>query len=186
MSEQLINSSKNLSLRAFMKKAGVIALLSFFIFTENIFAQQKYGHINSNDILEVMPEYKQLNNTLDNKKREYSVQLQGMYKDYEQKTKEVNDYGAAMMEAVREERLKEIEMLQQGITKFQENADAEMQRLQVKLMKPLNDKYLKIVKSVAQENGYAYVFDLASGAVVYHLESKGDVTELVKKKMGIN
>ncbi|MES2619639.1 MAG: OmpH family outer membrane protein [Bacteroidota bacterium] len=169
-----------------MKKAGLLILLSFFLFTENIFAQQKYGHINSNDILEVMPEYKQLNATLDSKKKQYSVQLQSMYKDYEQKTKEVNDYGAAMMEAVREERLKEIEGLQNGITTFQENADAEMQKMQVKLMKPLNDKYLKIVKAVAQENGLAYVFDLASGAVVYHPESKGDVTELVKRKMGIN
>ena len=169
-----------------MKKAGVVILLSFFIFTGNIFAQQKYGHINSNDILEIMPEYKQLNATLDTRKKQYSVQLQGMYKDYEQKTKEVTDYGAAMMEAVREERLKEIETLQQQITAFQENADAEMQQLQTKLMKPLNDKYLKIVKAVAQENGYAYVFDLASGSVVYHPENKGDVTELVKKKMGIN
>lgn len=186
MSEQLINWAKNLSLRAFMKKAGVIALLSFFIFTGSIFAQQKYGHINSNDILEVMPEYKQLNATVDNKRNQLTVQLQTMYKDYEQKMKEVNEYGAAMMEAVREERLKEIEDLKQRITAFQENAETDIQKLQSKLMKPLNDKYLKIVQAVAKENGYAYVFDLASGSVVYHPENNGDVTELVKKKMGIN
>ena len=90
------------------------------------------------------------------------------------------------MEAVREERLKEIEGLKQRITAFQNSADDDIQKLQSKLMKPLNDKYLKIVKAVASENGYTYVFDLASGAVVYHPESKGDVTELVKKKMGIN
>lgn len=169
-----------------MKKAGLIAFLLFFAFAGSIHAQQKYGHINSEDILVVMPEYKQLNATLDNKKKQYSVQLQTMYKDYELKTKEINDFGAAMMEAVREEKLKELEDLQKRITAFQTNADTELQNLQTKLMKPLNDKYLKIVQAVASENGYAYVFDLASGTVVYHPEDKGDVTELVKKKMGIN
>jgi len=169
-----------------MKKSGVVILLSFLVFTGKIFAQQKYGHINSNDILVVMPEYKQLNSTLDNRKKQYAAQLQNMYKDYQQKTKEVNEYGAAMMEAVREERLKEIDSLQQGISGFQEAADAEIQKMQLKLMKPLNDKYLKIVKGVAKENGYAYIFDLASGAVVYYPENSGDVTDLVKKKMGLN
>ena len=169
-----------------MTKTRLFILLMFFGFTVNLPAQQKYGHINSNDILVAMPEYKQLTNTLDNKRKEYTTQLQTMYKDYEQKVKEVNDYGAAMMEAVREERLKEIEGLQTKISNFQENADAELERLQTKLLKPLNDKYLKIVQAVAKENGYAYVFDIASGSIVYHPETAGDVTEMVKKKMGIN
>jgi outer membrane protein len=169
-----------------MKKACLILLLSFFSFAGKLDAQQKYGYINSGDILEVMPEYKQLNATIDGKKKQYSVQLQSMSKEYEQKTKELNDYGPAMMEAVREEKLKELEDLQKRMSAFQETANKELQNLQSKLMKPLNDKYLKVVQAVASENGYAYVFDLASGAVVYHPEDKGDVTEMVKKKMGIN
>jgi outer membrane protein len=128
-----------------MKKAGFVTLFLLFALLGKIAAQQKYGHINSEDILVVMPEYKQLTATLDNKKKQYSVQLQTMYKEYEQKTKELNEYGAAMMEAVREERVKELEDLQKRITAFQENADDELEKLQSKLMKPLNDKYLKIV-----------------------------------------
>lgn len=135
-----------------MKKAGLGILFSFFIFTANIFAQQKYGHINSNDILDEMPEYKQLTATIDKRKNEYTVQLQTMYKDYQQKTQEINDYGGAMMEAVHEERLKEIDDLKQRITAFQTNSNDELQKLQTKLMKPLNDKYLKIMQAVAKEN----------------------------------
>ena len=106
--------------------------------------------------------------------------------DYQQKSKEVNDYGAAMMEAVREERLREIDSLQQIISSFEETAQAELQKSQLKLMKPLNDKYLKVVQAVAKENGYTFIFDIASGMVAYHPETTGDVTDLVKKKMGIN
>jgi len=56
----------------------------------------------------------------------------------------------------------------------------------MKLLKPLNDKYLKVVQAVAKENGYTFIFDLATGVVAYYPENSGDVTELVKKKMGIN
>jgi outer membrane protein len=91
-----------------------------------------------------------------------------------------------MMEAVREEQMKEVDSLQREISSFQENVQGEIQKLQLKLMKPLNDKYLKVMQTVAKENGYTYVFDLSSGFVAYHPENTGDITEQVKKKMGIN
>jgi len=167
-----------------MKKAVVLVLVSFFV--SSAFAQQKYGHIDAEDVLNAMPEYKQLNSTLENKKKQYAYQLQKMYEDGERKTKELNDYGMSMMEAVREERLKEIDSLQKAVSVFEGTAQGEIEKLQAKLMKPLNDKYLKVVQAVAKENGYNYIFDLASGHVVYHPENTGDITELVKKRMGIN
>lgn len=169
-----------------VKKIWFPFILLFFVFTGRVSAQQKYGHINSNDILDAMPEYKQLNATIEGKKKQYAYQLQKMYEEYQRKTKEVNDYGVSMMEAVREERLKEIDSLQQAISGFEGTAQGEVQKLQGKLMKPLNDKYLKIVQAVAKENGYNYIFDIASGTVVYYPENTGDITDLVKKKMGIN
>lgn len=168
-----------------VKKLVSSVFVLFFVVT-GVFAQQKYGHINSQDILEAMPEFKQLNASMEGKKKQFNNQLQKMMADYQQKTKEMNDYGAAMMEAVREERLKEIETLQASIGSFQENAEMELEKSQLKLMKPLNDKYLKVVQAVAKESGYTYIFDLNSGAVVYHPENTGDVTDQVKKKMGIN
>ena len=167
-----------------MNKVLVIGLL-FFACSSSVSAQQKYGHINSSDILDAMPEFKQLNTTVENKKKQYALQLQRMYGDYERKGKELNDYAMSMMEAVREERMREVDSLQQAIQGFEGAAQGEIEKLQGKLMKPLNDKYLKIVQSVAKENGYTYIFDIATGSVAYHPET-GDVTELVKKKMGIN
>ena len=169
-----------------VKKSWLLLIVLFFAFTGSGFAQQKYGHLNSGDILDAMPEYKQLNATLENKRKQYAYQLQRMYEDYQRKTKEVNDFGLSMMEAVREERLKEIDSLQQAISGFEGSAQGEVEKLQMKLMKPLNDKYLKVVQAVAKENGYTYIFDLATGVVAYHPDNTGDVTELVKKKMGIN
>jgi outer membrane protein len=65
-------------------------------------------------------------------------------------------------------------------------ASAEIQAFQDKLLKPLNDKYIKVVAAIAKENGYLYIFDLASGAIAYHPENSGDITDLVKKKLNAN
>lgn len=133
-----------------------------------------------------MPEYKQLTATLNQKEKQYDAQLRKMEADYQTKNEELVKYGEAMMEAVREERMKELQTLQMNMESFHGKATAEMESLQGKLMKPLNDKYLKIVGIVAKENGYTYIFDLAGGTVVYYPETGGDVTSLVKTKMGIN
>ncbi len=169
-----------------VKKSWLLFIVLFFVFTGIGFAQQKYGHLNSGDILDAMPEYKQMNATIENKKKQYAYQLQRMYEDYQRKAKEVNDYRASLMQAVLEERLKEIDSLQQAISDFEGSAQGEVEKLQMKLLKPLNDKYLKVVQAVAKENGYTFIFDLATGVVAYYPENSGDVTELVKKKMGIN
>lgn len=166
-------------------KKTVLLLCVIFI-SAGAFAQQKYGHINSGDILDAMPEFKQMNTTLDNKRQQYAYQLQRMYEDYQKKGKELNEYGNSMMQAVREERMLELDSLQQAITLFEGSAQGEVEKLQAKLLKPLNDKYLKVVEAIAKENGYAYIFDLSSGIVTYHPENSGDVTDLVKKRMGIN
>ena len=132
-----------------------------------------------------MPEYKQMMAAIEKKKKEQEAKLNSMYSDYQKRQKELNDYGVGLMEAVREEKLIELDSLSKSISAFEENADANLQILQAKLLKPLNDKYLKIVNQVAKENGYTYIFDITTGSVVYYPEKSGDITNLVKSKMGI-
>ena len=166
---------KNLSTALFM-----------LLFCTGAFAQQKYGHINSDEILNAMPEFKQMNKTLESKRMQYASQLQRMYEDYEKKGTELQQYGQSMMQAIAEERKYELDSLQMAIMNFEGSAQEEVQKLQQKLLKPLNDKYLKVVNAVAKENGYTFIFDLSSNIVAYYPEDSGDITNLVKQKMGIN
>lgn len=165
-----------------MKKAIILLAASFFVFNAETYAQ-KYGHINSNEVVQSMPEFKQMSASVDKKKKEAQAKVQVMYDTYQQKLKEVNQYGPSMMDAVLQERKKELDSLQKAITTYEQSASAEIQSYQDKLLKPLNDKYIKMVAAVAKENGYSYIFDIAGGSVAYYPETAGDITELVKKKM---
>jgi outer membrane protein len=166
-----------------MKK--LITATAFFVFFFSVQAQQKYGHINSQEILDAMPEYKQMKAALEKKRKEQQAKLSAMYKEYEKRQKELNEFALGLMEAVREEKMIELDSLAQATAAYEQRIDADIQALQMKLLKPMNDKYLKIVSAVAQENGYSYIFDIATGSVAYYPETNGDITSLVKKKMGI-
>jgi len=169
-----------------MKKGIAIILVFLFVCKAGVYGQQKWGHINSNDIVKAMPEFKQMTEAVDKRKKDAQLKVQQMYDSYQLKAKELNQYGPSMMQAIREERAKELDSLKNGIQTYEQTESGRIQEFQDKLLKPLNDKYLKILKVVAKENGYTYIFDLSSGSIVYHPDNTGDVSELVKKKLGIN
>lgn len=165
-----------------MRKYIAVLILFFAVGTAS--AQIKYGHIDSDEILQAMPEYKQLKATMERKRREQENKIAAMYTDYQKREQELQEYGSGLMVAVAEEKAIELDSLQKAIVAYQENAGAELEKLQQKLVKPLNDKYLKIVDIVAKENGYTLILDTSTGIVAYGNEAN-DITDLVKKKMGI-
>lgn len=147
-------------------------------------AQQKIGHLNSAEILQAMPEYKTMQGAVDKKKQEYAGIMQTMYGEYEKKSKEVQEGGDKMTQAVLDMKVQEIKDLEKRIGDFEQKAQADLSKYAEELMKPLNEKYVKGVKEVAKEQGYTYVLDLAAGGVIFYPESGSDLTATVKTKIG--
>ena len=166
-----------------MRKYFAIIVLFFTVSAAS--AQIKYGHINSDEIMEAMPEFKQLRASLERKQREQENKIRAMYTDLQKRQQDLQEYGEGLMLAVAEEKAIELDSLQRAIVAYQEGAGDELDNLRFKLLKPLNDKYLKIVNAVAKENGYTLILDESKGIVAYGNDSY-DITALVKKKMGIN
>jgi outer membrane protein len=169
-----------------MKKL-LLALVAVFTLS-SINAQQKIGHINSLDILQVMPEFKQMNADVEKKKNDYTKVLEGMYGEYDKKQKELQalSQDKTASDVILESKVTELQQLQQRIGDFENKVNDDLQKLQQDKMKPINDKYLKAVKEVATANGYSYIIDVVSGAVAYFPEGTNDVTDLVMKKLGVS
>lgn len=170
-----------------MKKTIAIIITAVFAFFGTASAQQKIGHINSLDILQAMPEFKQMNTDIEKQKQSYQKALEGMYSDYEKKQKDLqalsNDKSTP--DPIIESKIQELQDLQKRIQDFESKVNDDLQKLQQEKLKPINDKYLKAVKEVAITNNYSYVLDVVSGAVAYYPEVADDVTDLVLKKLNI-
>lgn len=165
-----------------MRKLIVALAVLFSIHTAS--AQQKIGHLNSAEILQAMPEYKQMSDAVDKKKQDYAKIMETMYAEYEKKSKEVQDGGDKMTQAVLDLKVQEIKDLEKRIQDFEQKAQQDLSKYAEELMKPLQEKYMKGVKEIAKEQGYSYILDLAAGGVVYYPESGSDITQAVKTKIG--
>ena len=149
----------------------------------NLSAQSKakYAHLNSSDLMQVMPGRDSAQKVLETLNAQLEDELKSMYAEYQNKADQFQKEQATMSQAMQQTKLQD---LKKRIETFQEQAQGELQEKQEELLKPLVDKAKAAIAKVAKENGYTYVFDSAVGALLYY-EGGDDIIELVKKELKI-
>lgn len=167
-----------------MKK--IIIAVAAIIATNCAIAQQKIGYLNSTEIMQAMPEYKTMAESVEKKKLEYSKLMENMYAEYDKKTKELQA-DPNMAKPLQDSKIQELKDLEKRMTDFQQKAQGDLQAYAQEIAKPLQSKFQSAVKEISKEQGYSYVFDLAANQVVYYPETGGfDLTPAVKTKLGAN
>lgn len=164
-----------------MKK--VIFLLAVGLsFALNAQAQKKFGYVNSQELLEIMPEARKADSawqkyaeSIEDQLKAMATEIQGKYKEYEEKSKTWTD-------AVREQKEKDITNLQQSAQQFQQGAEDKISKKRADLFKPILDKAQNAIKSVGTEGGYDYILD---GSALLYAKDGENILPLVKAKLGI-
>lgn len=165
-----------------LKKTVILMLCALPMFA---LAQDKFGHVNSQEILMAMPERVTIENTLDTLQTQWENEMVKMREEYLAKIKEFQDKQATMPESIKQARQSEIVDLEQRISTFNQTASADLQQKQQELLTPVIDKIRKAIEEVGAENGFTYIFDMAAQSIIYQSPKANDVTLLVKKKLGI-
>ena len=165
-----------------MKKITFLALLS--ILTLSTIAQNKFGHINAQEILSLMPEYKVALEALENRKNTLHTQYGGMEAELQATFADYQNTAESLDELTRQDKEVEIKNLQQRIQNFQQSAQQTLQDEEIKLLEPVMAKARKAIEDVATEGNYTYIFDQSNGTILYAKESE-NVIDLVKKKLNL-
>jgi outer membrane protein len=167
------------------KLLKIAFILSFLMISFGLSAQNKMGHINSNDLLVLIPERKQAETTLQEYAKQLEDQLKTMSGEYDAKVQEYQSKEATMSDLVKQDKVREIGNLEQRIKDFQAKAQEDLQKKEAELLKPIIDKAKKAIEDVAKEGGYRYIFDTSAGVVLY-MEESDNIMNQVKKKLGLN
>lgn len=171
-----------------MKKISILTavIACFLMFNNSVFAQTKVklAHINSADLMQVMPGRDTAQKVIENYSASLEEELKTMYAEYQSKATKFQETQATMSQIVQQSKLKELQDLENRIKLFDEQAQGDLQSKQEELLKPLIDKAKAAIAEVAKENGYTYVFDSSVGVLLY-FENSDDILELVKKKLNI-
>ncbi|MBR6440861.1 MAG: OmpH family outer membrane protein [Bacteroidales bacterium] len=169
-----------------MKKGFIAVMIALLAFGGSAMAQKniKLGHINSNELMQIMPGRDSAQAALQKDVEDLQAEMETMKKEYENR---VNDYLAKkdqLSELIRKTKESDLQAMGARIEEFQQNAQKQLEERQEALLKPIIDRAKKAIEEVGKENGYTYIFDAGVGAVLYSQDSD-DIMPLVKKKLGL-
>ena len=167
-----------------MKKI-VLTLAGILMMAAATFAQgPKLGYVNSQELLQMMPEMTKSEAELRTLAKSYEDQLVTMNQELEKKFKDFQAGEKTMTEAVREVKGRELQDLQARMESTKESAQEKIQKRKEELYKPILERADKAIREVAKEKAYDYIFDASAGSLLYAKESE-NVLEAVKTKLGI-
>lgn len=164
-------------------KSKITILFIAFLSTLSI-AQTKTGTVNSDYIINLMPEAK----IVVKMSQSYGVKLDSSFsikmKDYQDRVKEFRDKEKDMGALMKKTMVAELSTLEQDMKQYQNNGQKLMQLKQEELMRPLYNKLNDAIKVVVKENGYTHILTVTGNQFAY-IDEKYDITELVMAKLEI-
>lgn len=148
--------------------------------------QSKIGHINSEAIMQTLPEAIDAQKTIDGLVAQWEQELQKMQQEWKRKFDEYDKRKLILTEQARADQEKELRALDQQIQdfrtkKFGQNGELFMK--QNDIMKPVQNKIFQILEDIAKEDGYDYVFDKSGQILLLYANDKNDLTSKVLLRM---
>ncbi|MEE1945455.1 OmpH family outer membrane protein [Pedobacter sp. KR3-3] len=177
------------------KLINVFFVAAGLVFTANVAnAQQKFGHLNSDEIFASLPEAKTVSATVENLAKTKQAEIDKMIAEYQTKYKAAEDKQKTLSEANKDVVGKELQAAGQEIQDLgkriedaRTKATKDVTDKQNELFPPLQQKVGNAIAAVAKEKGLAYVFDtsISQGfnSLVYS-DGGEDITAAVKAKLG--
>lgn len=162
-----------------------IVAVAFTFVAMGLSAQVKLGHIDSQKLIQAMPEMAAAQKTMQDKQDVFEKDLTRMKEEFTTKLNEYSQNAKTYSDTDRADKEQDLQNLQQRIQRYQENALDELEKTQKDLMQPIMDKAMNAIKEVGKENGFSYIYDMSAGIILYAADNTEDVLPLVKKKLGL-
>jgi outer membrane protein len=174
-----------------MKKLSLIIIASVFLGLagQKLNAQElKFGHIDSGELIQALPEFDTAIARLERFSRELSNTLEIMQVELNNKFVTYEREASNLLDIVKQSREQELNDLSRRIQEFQQTAQQQLNERQSEYFQPIMAKVEKTIQDVGRENGFIYIFIVGGQveAIGYFDETKSiDVMPLAKAKLGI-
>ncbi len=149
-------------------------------------AQSKIAHINSEAIMQALPEAIDAQKTLDNLVAQWEAELQKMQGDWKKKFDDYDKRKLILTEQNRAEQEKQLRDLDLAITDYRNKKfgqNGELFQKQNEVMKPIQNKIFKVLEDIAKEDGYDYIFDRSGEILLLYANESRDLTQKVLSRM---
>ena len=166
-----------------MKKLILCAICAICGFT-TANAQAKFGHVNTQEIIQAMPEYNKAKTEIDALQQQYEADLKSMQDELNKKAEAFDKEQATLPENIKQRRQTELQDMYTKIQQsYQDNQQA-LQKASAEKMQAIQAKVMDAIKAVGQTGSYVYIMEVGSLPYISTTLST-DLTAQVKAKLGL-
>ncbi len=169
-----------------MKKLSLLTF-SFILLTTTInFAQIQIGYVDSDAIIEQLPDAQDAQKKIDALVQEWKEEIQKMERDLEAKTKDFDKRKLVMSDNKRITIEKELAKLESDITKYRDSKfgyKGELYSKQEEIMKPIQNRIFTAIAEVADDEELDFIFDKSGDVMFLFANEDYDVTTKVLIKL---
>jgi outer membrane protein len=166
---------------------NLILSFLFILGTSFVFAQ-KYGYIDSDYILESVPEYKEAKDKLNKLADRWTKDIEDRYAVLRMKKDNFAREEVLFPSEEKTKRKEEISKLETEVLELQKmrfGVSGDYFNKRQELVKPIQDKVFDALQKIASKKNYTFVFDKANQSNLVYADSKTDLSNDVLKELGI-
>ena len=142
---------------------------------------QKFGKVNTQAIMQSMPEVSKANGELEAQQKQYANDLQAMQNELQRKSEEYQKNQSTMNATKQKETETELQNMYNKIQQTYQDNQKALQDKSNELMQPILTKVRNAINAVGQAGGYTYIFE--EGAAIFTGANVKDVTAEVQAKL---
>lgn len=133
----------------------------------------KFGYIDFNSTLKLMPEYLEAQLKLQQIQSEFKSEIDRSKREFERQYIDFMLEQDQMSPSIVSKRQKELQVLMDNNVEFRSHVQAELEAKRDELLNPLKQKLLLAVSKVCQDKGLDYVIDTGTRTYLYINAEKG-------------
>lgn len=142
---------------------------------------QKFGKVNTQTIMQALPEIAKINGELQAQQKTYENDLKNMQNELQRQNDAYEKGKSTMNATAQKQKEQELQTLYQKIQQtYQDNSQA-LQKKQQDLMQPVVTKVRNAIDAVGKAGGYTFIFE--DGVAVYTGTNVEDVTSKVQAEI---
>ncbi len=176
--------------KTWIGRGGFFTLLPMLVFLHAglVLAQAKIGYVDSQTIMQKLPEAQDAQKLLDGIVAQWQGEITRMQTEWQKKYEEYDKKKLIMSDQTRAEQERELMQLEKKVSDYRNQKfgpNGEMFTKQSELLKPVHDRIFKAIQDVALEDNYDYVLDKSGEILLLYANDKYDLTPQVLLKLQV-
>jgi len=160
----------------------------FITFGLNIVLGQRFGYVDTDFILNKMPDYKKAQEEINQLSDAWEKEIQDMSKKIEAMYSSLQAEQVLLTDEMKKERTEAIQKREAELKEYQKKVFGFGGLFFLKkqeLIKPIQDKVWDAADKVAKQNNLAIIFDKAGELVMIYTDPRYDYTDFVLDELGL-